>query len=86
MRSFIFWSGVFFTAVIGILNPSLTSKLAFFFGIGRGADIVVYLSIALLFYLVFRLSIALEDVRHEITELVRKLTLSEGFKERKRKS
>lgn len=82
--SFIFWSGVFFAALIGIADPKITSSLAKLFGIGRGADIVIYLSIALLFYLVFRLSITIEDVRHEITELVRELSLSQSIKKRKK--
>lgn len=83
--SFLFWGGVFSVAIIGIINPALTAQAAKFFGIGRGADIVIYLSIALLFYLVFRLSIAIEDVRHELTELVRKIALSNHAKKRRKK-
>lgn len=84
--SFLFWGGVFFTAFVGILNPILTSQIARLFGIGRGADVVIYLSIALLFYLVFRLSIAIEDIRQEITQLVRKIALSRSSKRRKKRN
>ena len=84
--SFLFWAVVFFAAFIGILNPILTSRIAHLFGIGRGADVIIYLSIALLFYLVFRISITLEDIRHEITELVRKIALSQSSKRRKHKT
>ena len=61
--SFLFWTGLFIFALAGVLSPEFTSSVARFFGIGRGTDIVIYLSIALLFYLIFRLSIALEEVR-----------------------
>lgn len=64
-------------ALAGVLEPGLTSYVAKRLGIGRGTDVVLYLSIALLFYLIFRLSIALEETRREITELVRKIALTD---------
>lgn len=74
LGAFLFWSGLFIFALAGVLDPNLTSYVANFLGIGRGSDVVIYISIALLFYLLFRLSIALEETRREITELVRKIT------------
>lgn len=75
-------------ALAGVLEPGLTSYVARRLGIGRGTDVVLYLSIALLFYLIFRLSIALEEIRREITELVRKIALKDEknlVKKRRRK-
>lgn len=72
---FLFWSLLFLTAIVVIVFPVETTALANMLGIGRGVDLVVYASIAMLFYLVFRLYVLLEDVRHEITELVRKIAL-----------
>lgn len=83
--AFLFWSGIFVFALAGVLDPHLTTFVARFFGIGRGSDVVLYLSIALLFYLIFRLSIALEEIRREITELVRKISLEESSRKRIRK-
>ncbi len=73
---FLFWCALFIFALTGVLDPNLTSYVAKLLGIGRGADVVLYISIALIFYLIFRLSIALEEVRREITELVRTLALT----------
>lgn len=81
--AFIFWLVVFFSALIGIIYPQVTGRIAQFLGIGRGADAIIYISIALLFYLVFRLSIAIEDIRHEISELVREIALSAHKKKKK---
>lgn len=81
IAAFSFWTVIFFAALIGIVDPSLTGKAAQFLGIGRGADAVIYVSIAVLFYLVFRLSITIEDTKHEISKLVRELALRE-FKKR----
>lgn len=78
--SFLFWIAVFLGAIIFIIDPSLTGRLAKLLGIGRGADVVIYFSIALLFYLLFRIYIYIENLRHEITELISQLALKEDKK------
>ena len=77
---FMFWSLLFLAAAVGILVPDLTTDVAKFLGIGRGVDLAIYASIIALFYLVFRIYIILEDVRSEITELVRKMALENSKK------
>lgn len=72
---FIFWAILFTTAIVVTAFPSETTKLANALGIGRGVDLVVYASIVTLFYLVFRIYVQLEDLRHEITEVIRKIAL-----------
>ena len=72
---FLFWSGVFIIAIFGVFVPQEISRFANILGIGRGVDLITYASIIVLFYLVFRLYVLLEGVRHEITELVRKIAL-----------
>ena len=78
---FLFWITVFLGAIIFIIDPGLTGRLAKLLGIGRGADVVIYFSIALLFYLLFRIYIYIEDLKHEITELISQLALKEDKKE-----
>lgn len=74
-REFLFWSILFLGSLIIVIFPDMTTKVARLLGIGRGADLVVYLSIVVLFYLIFRSYVMMEDIRHEITELVRGLAL-----------
>lgn len=83
---FLFWSSIFGLATIIVLFPGLTSGVAAALGIGRGADVVVYLSVTLLFYLVFRLYIFIEDLRHDITEIVKKIALKDTDKKNDKKS
>jgi hypothetical protein len=83
---FIFWSGIFGLAMVVVLFPGLTSNIAKMLGIGRGADVIVYISVTLLFYLVFRLYIFIEDLRHDITEIVRKIALKNMNKKDDKKS
>jgi small membrane protein len=74
---FVFWVTAFSFAIAVVVYPELSSRIAKAIGVGRGSDAVVYGSIAVLYYLVFRLYVYLEDVRHEITALVRKIALKE---------
>ncbi|OGV90840.1 hypothetical protein A3A66_00645 [Microgenomates group bacterium RIFCSPLOWO2_01_FULL_46_13] len=80
--AFLFWIVVWGGAFVVVLFPTFTTKAAQILGVGRGADAVTYLSIVVLFYLVFRTNVELENVRHEITELVRQIALSRTAKRR----
>lgn len=70
-----FWLLIWGVALIAIFYPEETSKIAQILGIGRGVDIVVYSSIAILFYLVFRLHVYQENIRTEISRLIREISL-----------
>jgi hypothetical protein len=74
---FFFWSLIWVMAILTTLKPEITSILAKKFGIGRGIDAAIYLSIVVLFYLVFRLHVYLEDLNHKITKLIREISLQE---------
>lgn len=75
--SFLFWVAIFISAIFGIIQPEVTTRIARFVGIGRGADVVIYFSIVALFYLLFRLYIYVESLRHEISEIISQLSLKE---------
>lgn len=81
---FLFWSLIWIVAALVIVSPPITTKLAAYLGVGRGADFIVYISIALLFYLVFRIYVMIEDLRHEITGLVRHIALQKPSRKRRR--
>ncbi len=72
----LFWA----LAAIVVFLPDITFRLARFVGIGRGADLVVYVSLALLFFIVFRLTVKFEHLNRDITKLTRKLALAEQEK------
>lgn len=74
---FIFWAFLFIAAIIGVSFPDQTTRIAKMVGIGRGVDLVIYGSIVVLFYLVFRIYVMMEGLHHEITELIRKIALNQ---------
>jgi len=74
-NEFIFWVLVWVAIIIVSIIPSITGVLSHKLGIGRGIDLLIYLSIIVLFYLMFRLYVKLESVEKEITALVRRVAL-----------
>jgi len=69
----LFWTGV---VVVGV-QPDTTSWLAMRLGVGRGVDIAMYLSILMLFYLLFRSFTKIEDLDRQLTRVVRANALRE---------
>jgi hypothetical protein len=53
-------------------QPESTSYLANILGVGRGADLIIYLSVIVIFYLLFRVFIRLNKIDSEITKITRK--------------
>lgn len=82
----LFWISLFSLAIVGVVDPGFLGYLASQLGIGRGADVAIYLSIVLLFYLIFRTNVLMEDLRHEITKVVREVALREVVKNQKTKT
>lgn len=57
--------------------PDTASFFANLVGVGRGADLVVYLAVVLLFVLVFQLHVSHVRMERELTKLVREEALRE---------
>lgn len=81
--AFILWMFVWIAGVLAIFLPDVTSRVAKIFGIGRGVDVILYASIVVIFYLLFRIYIKIEDIGREITQLARKVALQETDKDSK---
>lgn len=78
VAAFLFWNCIWAAVLVVTFIPQITTAIAGFFGIGRGVDIVVYLSIILLLYLIFRLYVKLDYTDQELTRLVRLITIAEA--------
>lgn len=69
--SFLIWFLLWLMVLIVFWLPDTTSYLASWLGIGRGADLVVYVSILVLFYMIFRVFVRLSKIEDAITKIVR---------------
>jgi len=66
------WSIFWLAGGLIVWWPNLTNIIATNLGIGRGADLIFYISIILLFYLIFKIYIKIEKIERNITKLTRK--------------
>ena len=69
--NFVIWAIVWLIVLLVFWQPEITSYLANILGIGRGADLVVYLAVLAIIYLLFRVFVRLNKIEAEITKLVR---------------
>ena len=82
LGEFCFWMLIWVVVVIGVLQPSIVTPLSSFLGIGRGVDLVVYISVVLLFYLLFRVYVRITSMERSITQLVRSQAINTVKKRR----
>ncbi len=71
------WVLFWISAMVVALLPNSTARLAEFVGIGRGADLVVYVALAGIFFIIFKLMVKIEVLNKEITKLTRKISLQD---------
>ena len=74
------WALFWVAAMVVALLPNSTARLAEFVGIGRGADLVVYVALAAIFFILFKLMVKIESLNKEITKLTRKISLQDKDK------
>ncbi|NMC36421.1 DUF2304 domain-containing protein [Candidatus Beckwithbacteria bacterium] len=73
--TFLFWTALWIAGVFAIFFPGFLSFVAGVLGIGRGSDMVMYFALIVAFYLIFRLSVALENLRSDVAQLIREIAL-----------
>lgn len=76
LRRLAAWVVLWLAAAVVVLVPQTSERLAALLGVGRGVDVVIYLSIALLFYLQYRLFARLDKIERDITKIVREQALN----------
>ena len=70
---FLFWVLVWLTLILVTLIPDTARILSKPLGIDRAVDFMVYFSIILLFYLIFRIYVKVEKISQDLTKLVRQM-------------
>ena len=75
LQEFILWTIFWFMVGFVVILPQTTSLVANLVGVGRGVDLVIYISILILFYIAFRILVRLDKIEKNITKIVRKIAL-----------
>lgn len=79
---FSFWSLIWSVVIFVGLFPSVISKASWLVGIERGVDLAIYVSIILLFYLMFRLYVKIDEHDKQVTKLVREMAIKDAKKKK----
>lgn len=84
-RVWLSWSLFWLLAGIAILLPKTTDLIASKLELasGRGVDMIVYISIPLIFYIIFRLLIKIDKLEQNITKITRHLALRDNQEKKK---
>ncbi len=77
------WFCFWILTLLVINNTELTSKVANSIGIGRGADLIIYLSIIGLFFMLYRLYLQQLAADRAITRLIRRMAIDSAKKFKK---
>ncbi|GIU68962.1 MAG: hypothetical protein KatS3mg002_0198 [Candidatus Woesearchaeota archaeon] len=79
---FFFWSIIWISLILFSLSPLMLQLLSNFLGIQRATDLALYVSIILLFYLMFRVYVQVDKQGQEITKIVREISIKRSTKKR----
>jgi len=69
------WNGLWAVVIATALYPKTADAIAGAVGVGRGADLALYMAVVTLAYLVFRLFVRQEETEHSVTKLVREIAI-----------
>jgi len=82
---FLFWCVVWLAVIVISLIPSISATISNLFGIARGVDLLVYVSIIVIFYLIFRIYVKIESIEQDFTRLIREIAVKNEKSQRKNK-
>jgi len=72
---FAIWTIFWILVAVVDLFPVIINKLADLLKVGRGVDLMIYLALFVLFYLVFRLTLTINKTNKNLSEIVRKIAI-----------
>ena len=76
----LFWTILWLFVAIFTIFSEYLSIISSLFGIDRGVDIVVYIGLIILAYLIFRLYMKLENTNKKVTKVIRTIAIKKSKK------
>ena len=71
--AFLLWLLLWGVALIVVLFPALTSIVAGYLGMGRGVDLVLYVGVLYLYFLIFTIQEKMGKIERDLSMIVREL-------------
>ena len=76
LAELLFWAGIWILGIVFALFPNVLVLLSDVGGFKRGIDLVVAFSIVVMFYLIFRMYVRIDEQEQSITKLVREIAVT----------
>ncbi len=73
---FAVWTAFWLLVVVVAVSPQTTDIIARIAGVGRGADLLVYIGVVVLSYAVYRLVVRQQKLEEDVTNLVRAIAIN----------
>ena len=80
IQAFLFWTAIWVAVIVVAFHPAVATQVSQYFGVERGIDVFVYISILLLFYLIFRIYVKIESIERNLTRTVREVAIKRAKK------
>ncbi|MEA2065262.1 MAG: DUF2304 domain-containing protein [Patescibacteria group bacterium] len=81
LKEFYLWLLFWVIIIITTLWFRKTDIIAKFFGVEKGADLAIYISIIFLFYLLFKLIVKIKKIERDITKITREIAIKNSKKD-----
>jgi small membrane protein len=77
------WGMLWILVGVVVIFPSIADKIAVAIGLktATGIDLVVYMAVGFVFYLVFRIFVRIERIERDITKIIRFLAINKKEKD-----
>lgn len=75
---FAIWAGLWLSVAVIDVWPDIINRAANILGVGRGVDLMIYISLFVLFYSLFRLSARFSQLDKKISVLIQKIAIVEA--------
>jgi hypothetical protein len=80
-QEFVFWLIFWFFAGLAIVFLKKIDQLVAGLGFsGSGIEVLLYVAVAVLFYLIFRVRMKLEKIERDVTKIIREIAIREEGK------
>lgn len=76
------WIALWVAAAVAILDPDILARIATFLGIGRGVDLVLYLSILVFFIAFFLVYLRFRRLDEQLTQIIRHLAIGDAERDK----
>jgi small membrane protein len=67
--------GLLVAGAVAVIFPDITSRVAQLVGVGRGADLVTYLAIVVVMFVLLHYYMKFVELQRQVTELTRELAI-----------